>query len=179
MKIVLNEDTKVGRRHELVEMNSLLAKLLIKRGKACLPHEKGCEAEQLLWAEIGMVEKVSNSFVNSAHRVVQYKARPLKKFGLFKYVCLTNNNNEVCVKHISSGLIYHLDSSKNRFSGIKLNDKVVMSNSIIKFLIKFPERSSSLGLTPHSYLTKEEIGQIENDLNEEYSKVHSNIKTNM
>lgn len=165
MKIVLNEDSKVGRCNELIEMNSLFAKLLIMRGKAKLPQDKGCEVDQLLWAEFGTVTKVSNSFVRNESRVVRYEAKTTKKAGLFKYICLTDNNNELCLKRIATGKVYHIDSSKNRFSGIRLNDKVIMSNSIVRFISKYPELVSDFGITANTYLTKEKICELEQIIN--------------
>ena len=164
MKIVLNEDSKVGRCNELVELNDLFARLLILRGKAKRPQEKGSVANQLLWGEVGVISKVCNSFVKNESRIVRYEANPIHKFGIFKYICLTDNNNELCVKHISTGKIYHLDSSKNKFSGIRLNDKVVLSKNITQLLTKHPWLKTEKGITPNTYLTKEQITSIEDEI---------------
>jgi len=172
MKVVLNQDTKVGRCNELVEMSKLFATLLLLRGKAKLPSEKGCTVGQLQWADIGVVQSVIKSYVKIQHLPVRYKTYPKKKSGLFRYTHIDNQEHELGMEHLATGNVYHLDSSKSRFSGICLGDDIVISNSVIKFNIRFKQLVEEMGWTPNTYLTKEQISKLEYDLNKESKKTY-------
>ena len=174
MKILLTSDTKVGRCNELVEMSDLKAKLLLLRKKAILPSQKGCILGQIQWGEFGEVVSMKKIFSRKAGLpIVSYEARPLNRNGLFKYIL--GDNNELCVKHLSSDKIYHLDSTKNRLSGLSLGHVVVMSKNLAMVLNKFPHLLEQ-GMTDNTYLTSEQICDLENRINNEYD---FNVKENI